>query len=594
MRRPKTASWEDLAAAKRASTLDKIPEAWRLTPAELAKAKHQRDLTGQFIQQFLTADDISITAMESVDLVHAIKEGKLSAVQVTTAFCRTAAVAHQINNCLHEIFFDQALARARELDAFYAANGGTVGPLHGLPISLKDQFHVKGVDTTMGYVGWIGSNLGIKDPSQVHQVESQITTELLSLGAVLFCKTSLPQTLLFGETKNNIIGQTLNPHNQNLSCGGSSGGEGALQALRGSTLGVGTDIGGSVRIPAAFTGIFSLKPTPERLSYRGVANTNPGQNTYRSTVGFLSTSLGGLGLALESVLSTRPWERDPAVVPIPFRQEIVDRYRRRASSDGVATPSELPLKLGVLWSDRAVGPHPPIVRGLHEVVDALRQAGHKVVDWEPPLHATARRVHISFLLADGAHDIHNHLGLSGEPLIPDLQKTFELKSPIPLLEYQDLTLEGLEYESAYSDYWNSTAAGDGQIVDAVIMPVAPHAAVIPGKYYHTAYSEAINLMNYSAAVIPVTKADKHIDLVDDSYEPLSPDDMLNWQAYDPEIYHGAPVGLQLVARKFEEEKILAIAGIVTSALETYRKKWVVTLISVPTSLFLPWMAKESN
>jgi amidase len=223
-----------------------------------------------------------------------------------------------------------------------------MGPLHGLPVSLKDQFHVKGVDTTMGYVGWIGSNLGIKDPSQTHQVESQITTELLSLGAVLFCKTSLPQTLLFGETKNNIIGETLNPHNQNLSCGGSSGGEGALQALRGSTLGVGTDIGGSVRIPAAFNGIFALKPTPERLSYRNAANTNPGQNTYRSTVGFLSTSLGGLELALRSVLSTSPWQRDPAVVPIPFRQETFDTYRRRADGNGVVIPSELPLKLGVL------------------------------------------------------------------------------------------------------------------------------------------------------------------------------------------------------------------------------------------------------
>lgn len=117
-----------------------------------------------------------------------------------------------------------------------------------------------------------------------------------------------------------------------------------------------------------------------------------------------------------------------------------------------------------------------------------------------------------------------------------------------------MTLEGLEYELAYSDYWNSTAAVDDQIVDAVIMPVAPHAAVIPGKYYHTgisrrpvpfqesiqkpmltfrkipAYTEVINLMNYSAAVIPVTKADKSVDLVDDSYQPLSEIDKLNWDA----------------------------------------------------------------
>lgn len=207
----------------------------------------------------------------------------------------------------------------------------------------------------MGYIGWIGSNSGIKNPGQAHKVESQITSELLSLGAVLYCKTSLPQTLLFGETKNNLIGQTLNPHNQNLSCGDFSGGEGALQALRGSTLGLGTDIGGSVRIPAAFDGIFSMKLTPERLSYRDVANTNPGQNTYRSTVGFLSTSLAGLELVLRSVLSTEPWLRDPAVVPIPFRQDIVDACLSRAEANGTAKVSGPPTQAGSLMDRRCRG-----------------------------------------------------------------------------------------------------------------------------------------------------------------------------------------------------------------------------------------------
>lgn len=143
------------------------------------------------------------------------------------------------------------------------------------------------------------------------------------------------------------------------------------------------------------------------------------------------------------------------------------------------------------------------------------------------------------------------------------------------------------------------------------MPVAPHAAVIPGKYYHTgyrrritppeavfqaddkqtAYTEVINLMNYSAAVIPMTKADKAIDVVpegDDAERPLNDVDKQNWEACksfpfsppltlpwvltpgsadDPEIYDGAPVGVQIVARKFEEEKVLATAGIVTACLK---------------------------
>ncbi|KAK5629065.1 hypothetical protein RRF57_004780 [Xylaria bambusicola] len=563
-------SWMTRAADKRADTLNKIRPEWRLSSQDLARAEKQRDLTGPFIQQFLDTDEISIIAMDSIQLVDDIREAKLTAVQVTGAFCKTAAIAHQINNCLHEIFFDEALEHAAWLDAQFAKNRSTVGPLHGLPISLKDQFHVKGVDTTMGYIGWIGSNLGISDPKQVHKVESQITTELLSLGAVLYCKTSLPQTLLLGETKNNLIGETLNPKNRHLSCGGSSGGEGALQALRGSSLGLGTDIGGSVRIPAAFNGIYSLKPTPERLSYRFVANNNPGENTYRSTVGILSTSLGGLDLLLRADLSTKPWLKDPAVIPMPFRDEIASEYGLRANPDGTAN-SAVALKLGVLWTDGAVQPHPPITRGLKIVVEAMRSAGHKVVDWNPPDQTIGREIHLAFLHADGAHDIRKHLpkpwafgtffrgwnyeqlALSGEPLIPDLQKSFKLKEPMDLLRYQDLTLKG-------------------QIVDAVIMPVAPHAAVIPGKYYHTGYTAVINLLNYSAVVIPVTRADKHIDIIDDSYRPSNDVDRMNWDAYDPEIYDSGPVGLQIVARKFEEEKVLSIAKIIVSAMETWEAK----------------------
>jgi amidase len=88
--------WEVRAAAKRASTLEKIPPEWRLTPAQLAEAANQRDLTGPFIQKFLSAEDVAIVTKDSVEIVKDIKAKKLSALQVTTAFCKTAAVAHQI------------------------------------------------------------------------------------------------------------------------------------------------------------------------------------------------------------------------------------------------------------------------------------------------------------------------------------------------------------------------------------------------------------------------------------------------------------------------------------------------------------------
>ncbi|KAL4732182.1 hypothetical protein ACLX1H_001190 [Fusarium chlamydosporum] len=575
--------WQDRAAAKRAETLNKIPSEWILSAEDLEQARQERDITGSFIERFLNEEEISITSMKSAPILKALAEQRLTSVQVATAFCKRAAVAHQLNNCLHEIFFNPAFERAKYLDNYLAKHKKPLGPLHGLPISLKDQFHVKGVDTSMGYVGWIGGNLGVSEEN-THKVESQIVTELLSLGAVLYCKTSLPQTLLFGETKNNLIGETLNPNNQNLSCGGSSGGEAALMALGGSSVGVGTDIGGSLRIPTGFCGIFSIKPTSNRLSYREVANTNPGQDTYRSTVGFMGTSVDALEVVFKSVLGTEPWLRDPAVLPIPFREDVLKSYLSRADSKGNVKSGETPLKMGVLWSDRMVGPHPPVHRGLHVVAEALKKAGHKTGNhhpkrgqptyWQVSLIFSIMACKLiygssqgGFFAADGAHDVHSHLDRSGEPLIPDLEDGFQLKKPTELLKYQGLTLQGLEYEREYSDYWNSTGESDGQIVDAVLMPVAPHAAVIPGKFYHGAYTDAMNVTNYSAVIIPTIKADVSIDVFDDSYKPLGDLDRKNWQAYDAAIYDGAPVGIQIVGRKFEEEKCLALARIIHAVLE---------------------------
>ena len=136
-------------------------------------------------------------------------------------------------HCLHEIFFDAAIEDAKALDAYYAQHKKTIGPLHGVPVSLKDQFHVKGVETSMGYVGWIVTFEGKKGTGKEKVVESEMVKMLRNAGAVLYCKTSVPHTLMSGETVNNIIGYTLNPKNRHLTAGGSSGGEGALIGIRG-------------------------------------------------------------------------------------------------------------------------------------------------------------------------------------------------------------------------------------------------------------------------------------------------------------------------------------------------------------------------
>lgn len=135
-----------------------------------------------------------------------------------------------------EFFPELALTQAKELDAYYERYKKPVGPLHGLPISLKDQFRIKGLETSMGYVAWIGN---------YDEEDSVLVALLRKAGAVFYVKTSVPQSLMVCETVNNIIGRTVNPRNKNWSCGGSSGGEGAIVGFRGGIIGVGTDIGRS-------------------------------------------------------------------------------------------------------------------------------------------------------------------------------------------------------------------------------------------------------------------------------------------------------------------------------------------------------------
>ncbi|APA08949.1 hypothetical protein sscle_04g037190 [Sclerotinia sclerotiorum 1980 UF-70] len=546
-------SWGTLAAERTTFIMKKIPFDWRLSPSDLSYARMQRSITGPFICKYLDRFEQEYLNHDPISILRRIWNGEWTAVQCVRASCKISCIAHQINPCLLNIMIPEALEKARKLDkSFEKGRGSVKGFLHGLPISVKDQFHVKGSDTTMGYVGWIGTFEGDGDSTKVEAVESQVISDLEGQGAVVFCKTSLPQTVLYDETINNIIGQTLNPVNRLLSCGGSSGGEAALISTGGSSLGMGTDIAGSVRVPAAFCGIYGIKPSHNRFSYRGVANTNPGQTLIPSSVGFLSRSLEGLELVMSSLLSTSPWLRDPAVVPIPWRKE--DRLKARKR-----------LKFGIFSWDGMIQPHPPVTRALEIVVNALKHAGHEVVDWCPPSHSIPERLHASIMNADGSQHIQQQLALSGEPLINDLQDFYTLKSPMSLLEYQDRALQLRDYRQAYSDYWNSTADADGNMVDAVLMPAAPHAAVIPGKWVHLAYTEVLNLLDYTALVIPITHADKHMDELH-AYVPVSEKDSRNWTAYDAEIYDDAPVGIQIVGRVCEEEKIIGVAEVVEGVL----------------------------
>jgi len=219
--------WQDTAARKQAERQSRIPKAWLLPSSINVDQDNVQHIPREC--GILTPAEIRITEQhDATSLVAALSKGTLTSKAVTTAFCKRAAIAQQLTNCLTEILFDDAMERARSLDEEHRRTGKPKGPLHGLPISLKDTFKIKGYDASIAI-----ASLCFK-PSTTN---SALVDLLLELGAVLYCKTNIPQTMMALDSHNNVFGRVRNPSHLALTPGGSSGGEGALVGMRGSILG---------------------------------------------------------------------------------------------------------------------------------------------------------------------------------------------------------------------------------------------------------------------------------------------------------------------------------------------------------------------
>ncbi|KAM0167577.1 hypothetical protein ACHAQE_000471 [Botrytis cinerea] len=165
---------------------------------------------------------------------------------------------------------------------------------------------------------------------------------------------------------------------------------------------------------------------------------------------------------------------------------------------------------------------------------------------------------------------HEALALSGEPMIPQIQGHYSILKPqMTGFDIAAVNVEKREYQKEYMDYWNSTASltGTGRAIDAVITPLAPMPANLTMKFDYIAYSTFVNLLDYSAAILPVTTVDKNVDVFDTGYKPLNAEDEKVWKCYDPEVYDGAHVSVQIVGRRFQEEKVIAITEMLGDALK---------------------------
>ncbi|KAF2623063.1 amidase [Macroventuria anomochaeta] len=491
----------------------------------------------------LTPRELELTQGYSAnELLAKLKTKELSSEELTRAFLRRAAVAQLATNCLTELMWDDAIRRARYLDSLPEP----IGPLHGLPISVKEHQGTKGENQQANgsYVAYVGK----------HQGSTLILDILWDAGCVYFARTTQPQTLMHLETDSNIYGRTVNPYNRNLTSGGSSGGESALIGLRGSVLGLGGDIGGSIRVPAAHCGIYGFKPSAQRLPIAGGTDHMVGRESILATNGPMATDRDSLELFMNIVIASEPWRLEPA---IRFQPWVPYHFSR-------------PLKVAVQWWDGVVKPHPPMIRALSEVSEACRSAGMHVVDWncEDLDHRKGWEILSALYFPDGAKEVLGLLEKAGEPVLP-LTKWITTAQPtvkdLDLHEMWRLCTERDAFRTKYARHWTNTMNEDGHEVDVILCPPYFGAASPHEMSRYWGYSSIWNLLDYPAAVFPVTNVDPSIDKVVD-YQPINHEDRFVHDLYDPDTYAGAPISLQIVGRRHRDEKVLAALKAIEHAM----------------------------
>lgn len=214
--------------------------------------------------------------------------------------------------------------------------------------------------------------------------DAVLVTLLKEAGAIPLVRSNVPQLLMLPESDNGIYGNAVNPYNPGFTPGGSSGGEGAVIASRCAPVGVGTDIGGSIRIPSNFCGIYGFKPTSTRVSYKGCVEPREGGFDGQTTI---PSACGPMGRCVDDlVLMMRAWGCGGGGSGDGMRREDA-RYAGRPFDMGVyAPPAPRRLRIGVMHSDGFFTPARAVTRAVEEAADALRAAGHEVVPWEPGAH----------------------------------------------------------------------------------------------------------------------------------------------------------------------------------------------------------------
>ncbi|KAK3725527.1 hypothetical protein LTR37_000497 [Vermiconidia calcicola] len=558
--------WESIASRKQEERTSRIPKEWTL-PSSIDQNRH--NVLGVPRESgILTEDELRLTEnYDATALLSGLSTGLLKSIDVVTAFCKRAAIAQQVTNCLTEIFFGDAIARAKQLDEQLARTGKPMGPLHGLPISIKDTFMVKGYDASLGVAAFC---------FQPAATNSVLVDLLLSLGAVLYCKTNVPQTMAALDSHNNVFGRTMNPINRKLTPGGSSGGEGALVAMRGSPLGIGTDIGGSIRVPALCNGLYGFKPSHGRVPYAGQQAAGlPGSSKVgiEATAGPIAVSMRDCELLMRVICDTTPSNLDPEVISQTWKQQASLQSSR---------PKK--LRVGIMRTDGTVTSLPPILRLLDSVSQTL-SSSLEVIDIDiSPLGPQCLKCFNGFMSIDGGNFWFDTLEKHGESLSPWLQSRLKRRAQKSLDEVRDLQAtridlqtKALEIWRESGGYWSTEDSKSGKgdrTLDVIVCPAAPHPVAPIDGWNSAHYTGLFNWLDYPAGIIPIrTIGEGDMQGEVPSYPPMNGWDKINrelWTKVDRKVYLGSSLTVQVVAPKLLERMLVDSMKVLDEALQPLR------------------------
>ncbi|KAF9880838.1 hypothetical protein CkaCkLH20_01880 [Colletotrichum karsti] len=479
----------------------------------------------------LSPEELEITeTYDVVALAEAIAARKYTAVAVVTAFSKRAIIAHQLTCCLSEWFMDEAIEHAKALDEHLERTGKTVGPLHGIPIAVKEMVPLAGHYTSLGFL----------ITRQQAEKDCQMVAILRKAGAVFHCKTLQPQGIMHLETVS-IQGRTLNPYNIDLSAGGSTGGGAAVVALRGSLLAIATDIGGSIRGPAAFCGLYGFKSTSYYLPMRGFTGDSGyiGELNVLASSGPLSVSLRDMDLFVSVLKNAQPHLEDPRLIPIPWTGLETQR-------------KSVPLKVGFMMNDGIVMPQPPVIRALEWAREKLSKSpAFEVKDFTAFKTAEAITNINRIILPDGGKMAKGAMAATGEP--PMLLTKMALQNPDVI--NQDLDAAGVlqqrvardKFRCEFAEHWTA------QDVDVLISPAYVGPACAHDTAIFSNYLSFWNYVDYPSAVLPtrIKASSKGAETYSSQHmNPLSEDCKRVRQFWEDGDFEGAPIGIQVTARKY--------------------------------------------